>query len=74
MDSRQSPEKLVEFAEERLGDIALAGEGLLVHKGMDGLHKLDPVIDKVLSKGGFTSSLKISVMSFSSELAWRRLV
>lgn len=73
MDSRQPFEKLKQLTKERISKFPLIGEFLRMHEGMDGPHELDPLIDKVLDSVKPTSSLKTSVMSFSSELACIRL-
>lgn len=69
MDSRQSFEKLKQLTKERISKFRLTGEFHRMHEGMNWPHELDPLVDKVLDSVKPTSSLKTSVMSFSSELA-----
>lgn len=73
MDSWQSFEKLKQLTKERISKFLLIGEFHRVHEGINGSHELDPLVDKVLDSLKPTSSLKTSVMSFSSELACIRL-
>jgi hypothetical protein len=73
MNPRQSFKKLMHLTKERFNKFPLVGEFRRMHEGMNRPYELDPFVDKVLDNPKPTSSLKISVMSFSSELACIRL-